>query len=1005
MEATSHIEVVRSRSNGILVAAAESFAKAHSEVLFLTQAGMPVPSATGSLGIHRLTFLQFARQAAQSQMAENSLVPLSAIGAEALAAHVIFNIRTKSGLLKYFRPVASLPGFSKALARTLRDLRLAGVQPEDLQGSGPAEDLSILLHDYERELEERAFADLAEVLKLATNSAKTGTHRWANLPVVLLDVPLESRAHRALFDALIEQAPRVLHAINADDPSNVGATGSLAGIRKNLFSQASAAASPDDSFELFSAPGEGLEAVEIARRIHALAREGTRFDDIAILLRNPERYQPMLEDALRRAEIPAYFSRGTKRPDPAGRAFLALLGCAAENLSASRFAEYMSLGQIPSIPKPAEWVPPDSELLTRLTETLAEEPIPESVRPMPWRWEQHLVDAAVIGGRDRWERRLQGLEAEWSLEPEENADRIQQLRNLREFAMPLIEVLANLPQGKSWAEWLPALRELATEALRSPEGVLSVLAELEPMSEVGPVSLEEVIEILSDRLRDLRRELPARRWGRIFVGSIDEARGREFGIVFIPGLAEGLFPQKIAEDPLLLDEFRVAIGDRLPVRADRISEERERLHVAVGAARDRLIASYPRMEVAEARPRVPSFYALELPRAIEGVLPELSAFEETARNAAQARLNWPAPQRTAHAIDDAEYDLAAIAHGTAQHVLQANSIAARSLRARWTRWRAKWRAADGLITSEESALQALAAQRLSARSWSPSTLETFAICPYKFTMRGIYRLREREQPTALEKLDARTRGRLFHEVQKRLHDALRDANCLPVMESGLKDALAQLEVVLADVAGKYAEELMPAIPRVWSAEIEDLRTDLRGWLQFAATNDYDWQPIRSEFEFETDVLGQIKIKGRIDAIEQRGDLLRVTDYKTGSPPGTIPRWVGGGQHLQPLLYALAAEHTLGATVKAGRLLYATQKGNYTLIEIRLDERARQFVARLLEDIDVMISGGFLPPAPAKDACSICDYRVVCGPYEDRRLKGKDLRDERLDPLTEIRGMA
>src|SRR5581483_7882539 len=101
------------------------------------------------------------------------------------------------------------------------------------------------------------------------------------------------------------------------------------------------------AFDLFSAPGEGLEAVEIARRILRLAREGVAFDHVAILLRNPERYQPMVEEALRRARIPAYFSRGTARPDPAGRAFLALLGCAAEKCSASRFAEYLSLGQVP----------------------------------------------------------------------------------------------------------------------------------------------------------------------------------------------------------------------------------------------------------------------------------------------------------------------------------------------------------------------------------------------------------------------------------------------------------------------------------------------------------------------------------------------------------------------------------------------------------------------------------------------------------------------------------
>src|SRR5262249_26715607 len=138
---------------------------------------------------------------------------------------------------------------------------------------------------------------------------------------------------------------------------------------------------------------------------------------VAILLRAPDRYQPMVEEALRRAAIPAYFSRGTARPDPAGRAFLALLACAAEKVSASRFAEYMSLGQIPqNEPNRTDaWVGPEDELLADAApardQTITDGP---SVTA-PSAWEQLLVDAAVINGRDRWQRRLNGLEAEFAL--------------------------------------------------------------------------------------------------------------------------------------------------------------------------------------------------------------------------------------------------------------------------------------------------------------------------------------------------------------------------------------------------------------------------------------------------------------------------------------------------------------------------------------------------------------------------------------------------------------
>ena len=72
-----------------------------------------------------------------------------------------------------------------------------------------------------------------------------------------------------------------------------------------------------------------------------------RFDEMAVLVRSPQNYVGLIEHALRRARVPAWFSRGTRRPLTAGRAFLALLACASEQLSASRFAEYLSFAQVP----------------------------------------------------------------------------------------------------------------------------------------------------------------------------------------------------------------------------------------------------------------------------------------------------------------------------------------------------------------------------------------------------------------------------------------------------------------------------------------------------------------------------------------------------------------------------------------------------------------------------------------------------------------------------------
>ncbi len=846
------------------------------------------------------------------------------------------------------------------------------------------------------------------IFDLAGDEVENGRSPLAGLPLLLFDTPLESDAHKRFFIKLANQAPDVLALMTSgeepveailgvaaqDFDSETPAT-PLEHLRRYLFSPNPPPSSATTGFELFSAPGEGLEAVEIARRVLQMSAQGFSFDQVAILLRSPERYQPVIEEALRRACIPAYFSRGTVRPDPAGRAFLALLACAAEKLPASRFAEYLSLGQVPETTTSAKWVPPEDDMLA-LKGADSAEPDSGTERAVhaPWGWEKLLVDAAVIGGRARWQRRLKGLEREFLLQlesPGENEEAIraqlEKLRSLADFALPLIDQLDSLPASAPWSDWLETLSPLARAGLRRPDGVLAVLAEFEPMGSVGPVTLEEVAEVLSDRLRFLRSEPAQRRWGRVFVGSIEEARGCEFRAVFLPGLAEGLFPQRALEDPLLLDDFRRAVADALPLRKHKGIQERERLHLAVAAARERFIASYPRMDVAEARPRVPSFYALELPRALEGALPKLADFETRARDAAPARLNWPAPPETAQAIDSAEYDLAVLGSALkrgdgARYLMETNPSLARSLRSRYTRWRSAWKESDGLLTRNAAALSALAEHRLAARAWSPSSLEQFAACPYKFALHGIVRLRPRDDAAPLQYLDPMTRGALFHAVQFALLGELRAAGLLPVNAQRLPDALAAADRTLERVAGQYQEDLAPAIPRVWKTEVEDLRTDLRGWLQQVAQNDSDWQPLYFEFAFglaaregrdpasttEEAVLAEgVRLRGSIDLVEKNllPGALRVTDHKTGKPPERIPAFTGGGRVLQPLLYALAAWRLLEKEVESGRLFYATQRGGYQQIVIPGNPRARAFLAKLLQNVDEAIASGFLPPHPEK----------------------------------------
>jgi hypothetical protein len=307
--------------------------------------------------------------------------------------------------------------------------------------------------------------------------------------------------------------------------------------------------------------------VEIARRILREARRGVGFDEMAVLVRAPGHYLGLLEHALARADVPACFERGTRRPHAAGRAFLALLACAGEGLSANRFAEYLSLGQLPSadIPQPA-WVPPGDELFAALSPREApatvDDPVPLVVEPAtdaqpaiagtlraPRQWERMLVEAAVIGGDpERWRRRLRGLAEELRVRHEEanRADPDSSLTaaltrdaawlvHLTAFALPLVTEMAAWPERAPWGEWLQRFEQLAPRVLRAPAHVLRVLADLRPMAAVGPVGLDEVRTVLLERLRLVEAEPPARRYGAVFIGTPAQARGRSFRVVFVPG--------------------------------------------------------------------------------------------------------------------------------------------------------------------------------------------------------------------------------------------------------------------------------------------------------------------------------------------------------------------------------------------------------------------------------------------------------------------------------------
>src|SRR5262249_52149775 len=163
--------------------------------------------------------------------------------------------------------------------------------------------------------------------------------------------------------------------------------------------------------------------------------------------------------------------------------------------SARRFAEYLSLAQVPSLEDSGKaslrtdhstWVASRDDVFGVLSERAPDDSDDSSdddqgstakvtdhhamvvgTLRAPWTWESLLVESAVIGGSDRWERRLDGLAAEYDLKlreltsEEADSPRVhrlererQNLAHLRGFALPLIKTMSAWPNEDNWGGWL-----------------------------------------------------------------------------------------------------------------------------------------------------------------------------------------------------------------------------------------------------------------------------------------------------------------------------------------------------------------------------------------------------------------------------------------------------------------------------------------------------------------------------------------------------------------------
>lgn len=390
---------------------------------------------------------------------------------------------------------------------------------------------------------------------------------------------------------------------------------------------------------------------------------------------------------------------------------------------------------------------------------------------------------------------------------------------------------------------------------------------------------------------------------RVQVYDVSLARQKEYRVVFVAGLLEKVFPMQVREDPLLSDwERKLMNGGMEHPLAEclpRQSIERFLFYVAVTRAKERLFLSYPHLDF-EGKESLPSFYLEEVKELFGGRVPVI-----------RQDLSRPFP-----GIDEA----------ITRRELEASVVGALRNAGEEAGLREALEKLSGNPESRErllSALRPVEAKILDEKilkgkyfevpEMSPTRLETFAKCPFRYFADKILKLKDTG-----EDLRAMQKGSILHHVLQQYFDF-----------HGKKDPKETLE----EFVGREVEEGLKRHPILWTEPYEEAldRRELFEMLvdfisyETERLKNASFKPCRVEYSFgdfgENDhpaleIEGEgrpIKVRGRVDRIDTDTEkkFAVVIDYKRSAKFKAAALELGTA--LQLPLYLLAAQKHLGLT--------------------------------------------------------------------------------------------
>ncbi len=480
--------------------------------------------------------------------------------------------------------------------------------------------------------------------------------------------------------------------------------------------------------------------------------------------------------------------------------------------------------------------------------------------------------------------------------------------------------------------------------------------------------------------------------GQVRILPAATAAGLVYDHLYLPGLGERGFPD-LSGGPSLYDQAERAafrgVGLDLEVVAERLPAEKLLFLRLISGARQSLTLSYPATDE-KGQELLPSSFLRTIRDDLFGQGPDgQSVIQHERRTMLIDGLDTDAPlsgceERIRYARK--ESNGSQLTPDVAAHLAAVRRVGQQRY------CKGEFSAYDGMLANVRVRKQV--AQRFGPdRALSPTSLEAYISCPFKFYAGRVLKLTRWDDPS--EEIEAHRRGSAYHRALTRLH---RGTAAPAELGMRLSDELAYAIKEYADRAGSRTTKIL------WQLELERVQRSATNYTAHSDKHQKQWADVgtpRAEFlEEQYEIVVEhlekrVKLGGRIDRIDvietDAGVVgFLVVDYKTGRRGNHTKPAVERMESLQLAVYALAAEHRLGDVKPLGLLYWlplddgpklVSSKKTFVWPEYR--RRLEEWVVTLAEHI----RAGEFPLQPRhEDSCNYCEFHRMCRIAQGQRDK-------------------